>query len=109
RALASSSRRSGATCSPRCSRRRSRSRRGELFAMKLPASALGRAFQLAKLGRYATLDHIKKRLKAEGHSTEQITGGALSKQLRALTQATRKSRGTDPAKKSAPPIDEQDS
>ena len=81
---------------------------GELFAMKLPASALERAFQLARSGRYATLDHIKRRLKAEGYSTEQITGGVLSKQLRALIQTTLKSRETNPAKKSAPSIDQQD-
>jgi len=48
------------------------------------------AFQLANSGRYATLDHIKKRLKGEGYSTEKITGGALSKQLRALIQTALK-------------------
>jgi hypothetical protein len=76
--------------------------------MKFPATALERAFQLAKSGSYASLEHIKKRLKAERYSTEQITGGALSKQLRALIRTTLKSPGTQPAKKPARPVDEQD-
>ena len=76
--------------------------------MKLPATALERAFQLAKSGSCVSVDDIKKRLIAEGYSTAQITGGALLKQLRALIQAALETRGDGTTKKSAPPVDEQD-
>ena len=75
------------------------------MAMKLSATALERAFQLAKTDSYASLADIKKRLKAEGYSTEQITGAVLSKQLRVLIQTALKSRVME---LSAPPVDEQD-
>jgi hypothetical protein len=78
-----------------------------LIAMKLRATALERAFQLAKSCSCTSLIDIKKRLTAEGYSTDQITGGALSKQLRALIQTALKSPG-GPPKKLAPPVDEQD-
>lgn len=51
-------------------------------------TALERAFQLAKSGEYASVSAIKKQLKAEGHEVTQITGGALSKQLKDLIKAT---------------------
>jgi hypothetical protein len=76
--------------------------------MKLPATALERAFQLAKSGSYASLDDIKKQLKAEGYSTEQITGRVLSKQLRVLIQTALKSRGMEPPKKAVPLVREQE-
>jgi hypothetical protein len=76
--------------------------------MKLPATALERAFQLAKSGSCASLDEIKQRLKAEGYSSAQITGGAQSKQLRVLIRTTLKSEGSEPPKKPAPLLDEQD-
>jgi hypothetical protein len=47
-------------------------------------TALERAFQLAKSGSCASIDDIKRQLKAEGFSLEQLTGSALSKQLRDL-------------------------
>jgi hypothetical protein len=52
-------------------------------------TALERAFALAKSGEYATVPDIRKRLAKEGYSVTQITGVALSKQLRALIRATR--------------------
>ena len=76
--------------------------------MNLPATALERAFQLAKSGSYASLEDIKKRLKAEGYSTAQITGGVLSKQLRLLIQTALTSQEMEPAKKPSLPVDEQD-
>ena len=76
--------------------------------MKLPATALERAFQLATSGNYTSVADIKKRLIAERYTTEQITGGALSKQLQALIQTALKSRRMEAPKRSAPPIDEQD-
>jgi hypothetical protein len=50
-------------------------------------TTLERAFQLAKSGSYASVAAIKKRLKTEGYSVAQISGGALSKQLNVLIQA----------------------
>jgi len=76
--------------------------------MKLPATALERAFQLAKSGSCTSLGDIKKQLTAEGYSTAQITGGALSKQLRRLIQTGLKSKGQEPRIKPATLLDEQD-
>jgi hypothetical protein len=76
--------------------------------MKLPVTALERAFQLAKSGSYASLNDIKKRLRVEGYSTDQIRGGVLSKQLRVLIQTALKSRGVEPPKKPAPLVHEED-
>jgi hypothetical protein len=55
--------------------------------MDRSVTALERAFQLAKGGDYASVPLIKKRLKAEGYSTDQISGLALSRQLKALIKA----------------------
>ena len=52
-------------------------------------TALERAFALAKSGEYDTVPDIRKRLAKEGYSVAQITGVALSKQLRALIRAAR--------------------
>jgi hypothetical protein len=60
-----------------------------LGAMDQGTSALERAFQLARSGEYASVEDIKRRLKAEGYTSEQITGSSLSKQLRALIQDAR--------------------
>ncbi|MHA6298528.1 hypothetical protein [Devosia sp. CAU 1758] len=45
-------------------------------------TALERAFALANSGRFHSVTDIRSALKAEGYSLEQITGGALLKQLR---------------------------
>jgi hypothetical protein len=76
--------------------------------MKLPATAMERAFELAKSGSCASLDDLKKRLKEERYSTAQITGGVLSKQLRLLIQTALTSQEMEPAKKPSLPVDEQD-
>ncbi|SDH21767.1 hypothetical protein [Pelagibacterium luteolum] len=47
-------------------------------------TALERAFELAKSGRYQTNSEIKKVLKSEGYSTAQVTGTVLMRQLREL-------------------------
>ena len=52
------------------------------------ATALERAFQLAKSGHFATIDAIKRQLRAEGYVVATVTGTTLSKQLRALIQAS---------------------
>jgi hypothetical protein len=53
-------------------------------------TTIERAFQLARSGSCVSVADIKKRLKAEGFSIAQITGGVLSGQLRALIQGARK-------------------
>jgi hypothetical protein len=50
-------------------------------------SPLERAFQLAKSGKYATVDDIKTQLGKEGYSDSQVTGRQLTQQLRALIVA----------------------
>jgi hypothetical protein len=54
------------------------------------ATALERAFQLARSGNVATMTALKNQLKAEGYSVETVTGKALSTQLRALIHASHK-------------------
>jgi hypothetical protein len=53
-------------------------------------SDLERAFQLARSGRYASLEEIRKRLRSEGYSDKQIIGKGLTKQLLALIHAARR-------------------
>jgi hypothetical protein len=48
---------------------------------------LERAFELAKSGTLSSVPDIKRQPKAEGHSTDQITGGVLTRQLNALIKA----------------------
>ena len=53
------------------------------------ASAIERAFELARTGQYLSVEDLKKKLRAEGHSIATITGPTLLKQLRELIKATR--------------------
>ena len=53
------------------------------YLMDQNASALERAFQLASSGSCTSTNDIRKRLE-EGYSTDQVTGGCISKQLKAL-------------------------
>ena len=50
-------------------------------------TALERAFELARSGRYDTSHAIKTAVSAEGYSVTQITGRTLMKQLREIIQA----------------------
>jgi hypothetical protein len=52
-------------------------------------TALERAFEPARSGRFASVEAIKKQMKAEGFSVQQITGSSLSRQLVALIRAAR--------------------
>jgi hypothetical protein len=52
--------------------------------MKQNATALERAFQLAKSGRCASILDIEKTLTAEGYSLHQLIGRSLREQLRAF-------------------------
>ena len=54
-------------------------------------SPLERAFQLAKSGKYATVDDLKTPLGKEGYSDNQVTGRQLTQQLRALIVAAQES------------------
>jgi hypothetical protein len=52
-------------------------------------TSLERAFELAKSGQCATVEEIKKKLKAEGFVASQIEGRTLIKQLRDLIEAAK--------------------
>jgi hypothetical protein len=56
--------------------------------MDSKVTALERAFQLARSGRMATIDDIKKRLKREGYDERVVTEGgrSLTGQLRGLVR-----------------------
>jgi arginine repressor len=45
-------------------------------------TALERAFELARSGKFQTTGEIRQALKDEGFSTDQITGPTLNRQLR---------------------------
>ena len=55
-------------------------------------TALERAFEMARSGQYASVAEIKKQLVAEGFSTAQVTGGALSRQLKDLIRAAQEAQ-----------------
>ena len=54
-------------------------------------TVLERAFDLARSGRFATANDIKRRLAAEGYSTAQFTGLSLTRQLREAIQSVKAS------------------
>jgi hypothetical protein len=58
--------------------------------MDRTATPLERAFELARSGKFATVTSIKKRLKEEGCSVDQITGRSLTRQLDALMKEAAK-------------------
>ncbi len=47
-------------------------------------TTIERAFQLAEARKCSTIEELRKALGAEGYSPNQITGRALTKQLRDL-------------------------
>lgn len=51
-------------------------------------TALERAFELARTGRYPTVDLIRRAISAEGYFQNQIEGRDLSRQLRELIAAS---------------------
>ena len=52
-------------------------------------SPLERAFQLAKSGTCTSVEDIRKGLKSEGYSVNQIDGRTLLKQLTALIKESK--------------------
>lgn len=57
--------------------------------MKPNTTALERAFELAKSGKFANVTEVKSVVAKEGYPTNQMEGPALVKQLRALIKAHR--------------------
>jgi len=57
-------------------------------------TTLERAFQLAKSGTCVSVPDLRKQLKAEGYSINQVTGPNLNKQLVALIQSARQQQNT---------------
>ncbi|RYH14152.1 MAG: hypothetical protein EON57_00925 [Alphaproteobacteria bacterium] len=51
-------------------------------------SALERAFELARTGRYPTVELIRRAISAEGYFQSQIEGRELTRQLKALITAS---------------------
>lgn len=47
-------------------------------------TALERAFELAKSGRYQTVADVRRAVSSEGYAQQQISGPALARQLRKL-------------------------
>jgi hypothetical protein len=52
--------------------------------MELHSTPIERAFELARSGKFSSVNEIIKHMKAEGISVAQITGNSLRKQLMAL-------------------------
>ena len=65
------------------------------MAMQANTTAVERAFELAKSGRYVNVGEIKYRLHVEGHFADAITGTQLSEQLKAIIDTARKTRWHD--------------
>lgn len=53
-------------------------------------TALERAFELAKSGKFASVSEVKSAVSKEGYSMNQMEGPMLARQLRALIQLHRK-------------------
>ena len=63
--------------------------------MQANTTAIERAFELAKSGRYMNVGEIKYRLHVEGYFAEAITGTRLCEQLKATIDVARKARWHD--------------
>lgn len=57
--------------------------------MKPNITALERAFELAKSGKFASVTEVKSAVSKEGYAMSQMEGPMLAKQLRALVKAHR--------------------
>jgi len=60
------------------------------MAMQANTTAIERAFELAKSGRYLNVGEIKYRLHVEGYFADAITGTQLCDQLKAIIHTARK-------------------
>ena len=50
-------------------------------------SELERAFELAKSGRFPSVQMIRLQMKTEGYSTDHVTGKTLTKQLQEIIRS----------------------
>ena len=66
-----------------------------LCIMSFRQTALERAFELARTGRYASAAEVRLRLRDEGYDTRQLEGRSLLKQLRDLCADARKLDGQE--------------
>lgn len=55
-------------------------------------TALERAFELARSGRFATVSDIKRAISQEGYAVSQLDGGALGRQLSQIIKTARAKR-----------------
>jgi hypothetical protein len=60
------------------------------IAMQANTTAIERAYELAKSGRYANVGEIKYRLYIEGYFSDAITGTQLCGQLKDIIHAARR-------------------
>ena len=56
-------------------------------------TALERAFELAKSGKFATVSDLRAHLGREGYQANQVEGPALGRQLRQLIRKSRDAGG----------------
>lgn len=59
-----------------------------LWGMDQNKTALERAFELARTGRYPTVELIRRAISAEGYFQNQLEGRDLMRQLRAIIAAS---------------------
>jgi hypothetical protein len=57
--------------------------------VNVPTSALERAFDLAKSGRFSTIYDIERQLSEEGYQNDCLEGPVLRSQIKALIAAAR--------------------
>lgn len=55
--------------------------------MKPGISAIERAFDLARSGKFSTLAEIKQAIKREGYAADQLQGPMLARQLRGILRS----------------------
>ena len=60
-----------------------------LSAMDNSKTALERAFELARSGKYSTVQELRAALKNEGYAQGQVEGPALGRQLRGIMRNNR--------------------
>ena len=65
-------------------------------------TAIERAFEIARSGRFTRLDYLQKQLAQEGYDPSSIFGRQISKQLHALAREA-KAKQADPSPMSAEP------
>jgi hypothetical protein len=78
--------------------------------MNSKPTAIERAFQLAKSGRYASVANLRKTLEAEGYPKEHFSGPTMRKQLEGLirsAQGSQNARGAKGEKRPKQPTDEK--